>query len=52
MRKCSVARSISPRILAPQGVACLLKDKCWEYNRLCPTDARRRNEMIREILGG
>ena len=28
------------------------QDKCWEYNRLCPTDARRRNEMIREILGG
>lgn len=27
------------------------QDKCWEYNRLCPTDARRRNEMIREILG-
>lgn len=24
------------------------QDKCWEYNRLCPTDARRRNEMIRE----
>ena len=23
------------------------QDKCWEYNRLCPTDARRRNEMIR-----
>lgn len=28
------------------------QDKCWEYNRLCPTDARCRNEMIREILGG
>lgn len=28
------------------------QDKCWEYNRFCPTDARRRNEMIREILGG
>ena len=22
------------------------QDKCWEYNRLCPTDARRRNFTV------
>lgn len=48
MRKGMIYDATDPALLKELD-AC--HDLCWEYNQIRPTDKKRRNEMIRRILG-